>query len=55
MKFFIKAMVWAAVIAVAFISLVLCLLEDWAGIVVSMALAPAIGIAMMVSEDVDKF
>ncbi len=55
MKTFIKTTVWLAVFAIAVISLILCLLENWTGIIVSMALAPAIGIAIMVSEDADKF
>lgn len=42
---------WIAVFMLAAISLVLILLENWAGVLVSLVLAPAIWLAMQASEE----
>ena len=42
---------WIAVFMLAVISLVLILLENWAGVLVSLVLAPAIWLAMQASEE----
>lgn len=47
----IAVLSWMSVAAIMVISLIFCLLESWLGVVVSLALVPAIGIALMASED----